>query len=38
MKLTDMIVVLPAVNNGWAFGAFIVLVAVWLYFGRRDVP
>ena len=31
MKLTDMIVVLPAVNNGWAFRVYSI-VAVWLLF------
>jgi hypothetical protein len=29
---------LAAVNNGWAFAAFVLLLAVFLYFGRRDVP
>lgn len=36
MKPTDWIVLLPAVNNGWAFAAFVVLVALWLYSGHRN--
>jgi hypothetical protein len=38
MKPADWIALLPAVNNGWAFAAFIILMAVTLYFGRRDEP
>jgi hypothetical protein len=38
MKPTDWIALLPAVNNGWAFAAFVILIAVTLYFGRRDGP
>jgi hypothetical protein len=33
MKLTDLIVALPAVNNGYALTAFLVALAVWLYLG-----
>jgi hypothetical protein len=29
---------LPATNNGWAFAAFVLVVAVTLYLGRRDAP
>ena len=36
MKPTDWIAVLPAVNNGWAFAAFVIVVVLSLYFGRRD--
>lgn len=38
MKPTDWIAVLPAVNNGWTFAAFLVVVALTLYFGRKDAP
>jgi hypothetical protein len=38
MKPVDLITLLPAVNNGWAFAAFVVVVAVSLYLGRRDSP
>ena len=38
MKPADWIALLPAVNNGWAFAAFVILMAVTLYFGRRDEP
>lgn len=38
MKPTDLLPLLPAINNGWAFAAFVVVVAVTLYFGRRDSP
>jgi membrane protein implicated in regulation of membrane protease activity len=38
MKPADWIALLPAVNNGWAFAAFVVVVVVSLYFGRRDGP
>lgn len=38
MKPTDVIALLPAVNNGWAFAAFVIVVVLWLYLGRRDVP
>jgi hypothetical protein len=31
MKPTDLLPLLPAVNNGWAFAAFVILVAIWLY-------
>lgn len=35
MKLADFISLLPTVNNGWAFAAFVILVVVWLYLDRR---
>jgi hypothetical protein len=38
MKPTDLIAVLPAINNGWAFAAFVLVVLVTLYLGRRDAP
>jgi hypothetical protein len=38
MKPTDLIPLLPAVNNGWAFAAFVIVVAVTLYLRRRDGP
>lgn len=37
MKPTDLITVLPAINNSWTFAAFVLLVLVMLY-GRRDGP
>jgi type III secretory pathway component EscR len=38
LKPTDLIALLPAVNNGWAFAAFVIGLAVYLYLGRRDAP
>jgi hypothetical protein len=38
MKPTDLIPLLPAVNNGWAFAAFVIIVAVMLCLQRRDGP
>lgn len=38
MKPTDLITLLPAVNNGWAFAAFVLVIVVTLYLGRRDAP
>jgi hypothetical protein len=38
MNPTALIAMLAAVNNGWAFAAFVLLLAVWLYCGRRDAP
>jgi hypothetical protein len=35
MKPTDLIPLISAINNGWAFAAFIVVVAVWLYLRQR---
>jgi len=35
MKPTDLLPLLPAVDNGWAFAAFVVLMLVWLYWERR---
>jgi hypothetical protein len=31
MKPTDLLPLLPTVNNGWAFAAFLILVAIWFY-------
>lgn len=31
MKLTDLIALLPAINNGWSFAAFAIGMVVWLY-------
>ena len=36
MKPTDWIALLPALNHGWAFAAFVVLVLLWLYSRRHD--
>jgi hypothetical protein len=33
MKLTDLIVLLPAVNNGYALAAFLAILAVSIYLG-----
>ncbi|MET4323712.1 hypothetical protein ABIC02_007502 [Bradyrhizobium sp. RT5a] len=30
MKLTDLVTLLPAINNGWSFAAFAIGMAVWL--------
>jgi hypothetical protein len=38
MKPTDWIAILPAINNGWTFAAFIVVIGISLYFSRRDAP
>jgi hypothetical protein len=38
MKPTDLIPLLPAINNGWAFAAFLIVIAVYLYFRRPDEP
>jgi hypothetical protein len=38
MNPAALIAMLAAVNNGWAFAAFVLLLAVWLYCGRRDAP
>lgn len=35
MKPTDLLPLLAAIDNGWAFAAFVVVVAVTLYLGRR---
>lgn len=35
MKLTALIPLLPAINNGWAFAAFIVSLAVLLYLQEK---
>ena len=35
MKPADWIVLLPAVNNGWSFAAFVIVVLVSLYLSRR---
>lgn len=38
MKPTDLISLIPAVNNGWTFAAFVVVALVWLCVSRREVP
>ncbi len=38
MKPADWIALLPAVNNGWSFAAFVIVVAVTLFFRSRDIP
>jgi hypothetical protein len=38
MKPTDLIPLLAAVDNGWAFAAFVVVAVLWLYLDRRDAP
>jgi hypothetical protein len=35
LKPTDLIPLLASVNNGWAFAAFVVGVALYLYLNRR---
>jgi len=35
LKPTDLLPLLPAINNGWTFAAFVVVVAVWIYSTRR---
>jgi hypothetical protein len=35
MKPTNLIPLIPAINNGWAFAAFIIAIAVWLYLRER---
>jgi hypothetical protein len=35
MKPTDLISLLPAINNGWAFAAFVIVILAWLYLARR---
>lgn len=37
MKPIHLITVLPAINNVWAFSAFLVVVAVTLLFSRSGV-
>ncbi len=34
MKSTHLIALLLVVNNGWAFAAFLIVIAVSLYFER----
>jgi len=38
MKPTDLVALLPAVNNGYALTAFLVALAVWVYFARWGAP
>jgi hypothetical protein len=38
MNSAALVALLPAVNNGWAFAAFVILLGVSIYFGRRDGP
>jgi hypothetical protein len=35
MQLAPWFTVLPAVQNGWTFAAFLILLAVWLALRRR---
>lgn len=37
MNPAALFAMLAAVNNGWAFAAFVILLAV-LYVSRRDAP
>ncbi len=37
MKPADWSPLFATVNNGWAFAAFVIVVAVSLYLGGRDV-
>jgi hypothetical protein len=38
MNPAALFATLAAVNNGWAFAAFVTLLVVSIYFGRRDAP
>jgi len=38
MNPTQLIAILPAINNGWAFTAFLIGLVVWLYLRRRGAP
>ena len=38
MKRVALIALLPAINNGWAFAAFVLLLAVSIYLTRADAP
>ena len=38
MNFAALISMLAVVNNGWAFAAFVLLLAVSMYFDRRDAP
>jgi hypothetical protein len=38
MKPADWIPLVAAVNNGWTFAAFAVVVGMWLYFRWTDSP
>ncbi len=38
MNPAALIAMLAAVNNGWAFAAFVIFLGAWLYFGRQDAP
>jgi hypothetical protein len=38
MKPAEWIAILPAINNGWAFAAFIIVIGISVYFNRRDAP
>lgn len=38
MKPEDWIVIVPAINNGWAFATFVIIVAISLYVERRHKP
>jgi len=36
MKLTDWIPLVAAVNNGWTFAAFALVLVVWLLIGWKS--
>jgi hypothetical protein len=36
MKSIEWLAIIPTVNNGWAFSAFVVLVLAYLYSIRKD--
>ena len=38
MKFTDLIVLLPAVDNGYSLTGFLVVLVVWLWFVRSRSP
>jgi hypothetical protein len=36
MKPTDLLPLLPAINNGWTFAAFVLVLAVSVYLSRKQ--
>lgn len=36
MKPSDLIPLLPVIDNGWTFAAFVIVVLLWLYASRRE--
>jgi hypothetical protein len=36
MKPTDLLPLIPAINNAWEFAAFIIIIGAWLYLQLRD--